>query len=138
MSAIKQLLGETVRGKGKDPVPVDSFSGPGKVIGLYFSAHWCGPCRMFTPTLVKFYDDLKLQENKPLEIVFLSSDKDDQAFEEYYNEMPWLVVPKGDSRKVRLGSFPFPHPCILNWYYIPSHSVCTCTSLSLGKFLGKV
>ncbi len=24
-----------------------------KLIGLYFSAHWCGPCRKFTPQLVE-------------------------------------------------------------------------------------
>ena len=23
------------------------------IVGIYFSAHWCGPCRSFTPNLGK-------------------------------------------------------------------------------------
>jgi nucleoredoxin len=29
------------------------------VVGLYFSAHWCPPCRGFTPNLVAKYNELK-------------------------------------------------------------------------------
>jgi nucleoredoxin len=72
----------------------------GKVIGLYFSAHWCPPCRGFTPKLVEAYKDhLKA---KGLEIVFVSSDRDTASFMEYYKEMPWLAIPQGDARKGKL------------------------------------
>jgi nucleoredoxin len=27
-----------------------------KVVAFYFSAHWCPPCRAFTPVLKKFYE----------------------------------------------------------------------------------
>jgi len=62
----------------------------GKPIGLYFSAHWCPPCRGFTPRLADFYKD-GLKDK--MEIVFVSSDKDQASFNEYSSEMPWLAMP---------------------------------------------
>ena len=44
------------------------------MVGLYFSAHWCPPCRGFTPRLAKEYERMK-GEGKKIEIVFISSDK---------------------------------------------------------------
>jgi len=73
------------------------------VIGLYFSAHWCGPCRAFTPTLAKVYNEMKAA-NKNFEIVFVSSDRAQSAFDEYYRTMPWLALPFGDKRKNVLSS----------------------------------
>lgn len=67
----------------------------GKTIGIYFSAHWCPPCRGFTPDLVKTYNHLQAA-GKPFEIVFVSSDRDEAAFREYHAEMPWLAVPFND------------------------------------------
>jgi len=59
--------------------------------GLYFSAHWCPPCRMFTPTLVDFYNKINEKEKK-LEIIFISNDQSLQQFEEYYKTMPWCAI----------------------------------------------
>lgn len=63
----------------------------GKTVGFYFSAHWCPPCRTFTPSLVKFRDDNK----HDFEIVFVSSDKSPQAQMGYMEEtnMKWLTLP---------------------------------------------
>jgi len=63
----------------------------GKTIGIYFSAHWCPPCRGFTPKLAEMYKNTF--QAKGLEIVFASSDKDEAAFNDYYGEMPWLALP---------------------------------------------
>jgi thiol-disulfide isomerase/thioredoxin len=63
----------------------------GKTVGFYFSAHWCPPCRTFTPNLVKFRDDHK----DDFEIVFVSSDRSPQAQMGYMEEanMKWLTLP---------------------------------------------
>jgi len=39
---------------------------------------------------------------KKIEIIFASSDKDENSFKEYYGEMPWLAIPLGDERKSKL------------------------------------
>jgi len=38
------------RGPNYEKVTAEAALG-GKVVGLYFSAHWCPPCRQFTPVL---------------------------------------------------------------------------------------
>jgi len=62
----------------------------GKPIGLYFSAHWCPPCRGFTPKLAEWYKD-GLKDK--MEIIFVSSDRDEASFSDYFKEMPWLALP---------------------------------------------
>lgn len=63
----------------------------GKIVAFYFSASWCGPCRGFTPTLVKFYKQVAKKKN--VEIVFISSDKTEKDMKAYMKKMPWLAVP---------------------------------------------
>jgi len=98
--SIKECLGtDFLNGDGKT-VTLDELAG--KNIGIYFSAHWCPPCRGFTPELVKTYNKLK-EANKNFEIIFASSDRDEKAFNEYFKEMPWLALPYADrERKERL------------------------------------
>lgn len=78
----------TLKGKEGD-VAVSTLEG--KHLLVYFSAHWCPPCRGFTPTLSEYYK--KHAANKDFELVFVSSDHDEAAFNEYYGEMPWLALP---------------------------------------------
>ena len=77
---------------GKDGAKVELASAlKGKIVLLYFSAHWCPPCRQFTPELIRVYKQWKAS-NADVELIFVSSDQDDEAFSEYYSEMPWLTV----------------------------------------------
>lgn len=73
----------------------------GKTVLLYFSAHWCPPCRAFLPKLVDAYKKMKAKGNA-LEVVFVSSDRDQAAFDDFFAGMPWLALPFGDSRKAFL------------------------------------
>lgn len=63
-------------------------------VGIYFSASWCGPCHRFTPLLATFYDKMReaAVEGKRFEVVFVSSDRDQESFEKYYEDMPWCAV----------------------------------------------
>jgi nucleoredoxin len=62
---------------------------------LYFSAHWCPPCRRFTPELAKWYTKqvpALAAAGTKVEIVFVSSDNDKAGFEEYMKDMPWKAL----------------------------------------------
>lgn len=63
------------------------------VVGLYFSAHWCPPCRKFTPVLAKAYEKTTKENFKNIAIIFLSSDRNQHEFDKYRKEMPWLAFP---------------------------------------------
>ncbi|KFK40790.1 hypothetical protein AALP_AA2G041400 [Arabis alpina] len=86
---------------GKDGAKVLVSELVGKNILMYFSAHWCPPCRAFTPKLVEVYKQIK-ERDEAFELIFISSDRDPEAFSEYYSQMPWLALPYGDPRKSTL------------------------------------
>ena len=105
LSSILCLQAKTEK-QGLSPELEDLFQGPlldsegkevskkilgGKTIGIYFSAHWCPPCRSFTPKLVKFRDANK----KDFEVVFVSSDRSPKAQMDYMkgSKMKWYTMP---------------------------------------------
>jgi len=78
--------------KGEETVSVQSVINEIDVLGIYFSAHWCPPCKSFTPVFAEKYKALK-DAGKKFEVIFASSDKDETQFKDYYKEMPWLALP---------------------------------------------
>lgn len=88
-----------------DLVNVPSGDSP-KYTALYFSAHWCPPCRMFTPKLVEWYKEFK-KSHPNFELVFVSADKDAAAMEEYMKStgMPWPAVKFDKARSETFGKF---------------------------------
>lgn len=74
----------------------DIFAPRGRLIGLYFSGHWCPPCRQFTPMLRQAYEAMQRRNgsaNSPLEVVYISTDRSYDEFSAYVaEEMPWLAV----------------------------------------------
>ena len=88
---VVELIPEELKGKDGQ---VKFSPKDAQFLGVYFSAHWCPPCRGFTPKLVNFYE-VANKEKKQIEIVFVSSDKSEGDFNEYFGTMPWLAVPFG-------------------------------------------
>ena len=87
-SGMAELLPSRIlNSKGKS---VSSSELAGKVVGFYFSAHWCPPCRAFTPSLVDFRD----KNNQDFEVVFVSSDRNPDAQMNYIEEtnMKWYTL----------------------------------------------
>ncbi len=99
--AMYYLFGDELRTARDKKVSVDALAN--KTVGIYFSAHWCRPCRAFTPSLVNFHNEMT-QQGKPFEIVFVSSDRSKSDMCSYMEEMdmPWLALPFGDDRKQTL------------------------------------
>ncbi len=89
---VLELLPENLKGKDGQVKfsPKDS-----PFFGLYFSAHWCPPCRNFTPKLKNFYEVVN-KNQKQIEIIFVTSDKSEAEFNEYFGSMPWLSIPFKD------------------------------------------
>jgi len=70
-------------------------------LGIYFSAHWCPPCKTFTPKLIETYNKIKA-DGKKFQIIFASSDRDDESFNDYFKTMPWIALPLNDKRIAEL------------------------------------
>ena len=71
------------------------------------SAHWCPPCRGFTPVLAGIYSAFKASHARKddFSVVFVSSDREPAAFDEYFKDMPWLALPYAErDLKARLSA----------------------------------
>ncbi|CAD6262384.1 unnamed protein product [Miscanthus lutarioriparius] len=85
--------------EGKE-VPLSSIEG--KTTCLFFSAHWCRPCRNFTPNLVQIYTALQ-NTGKNIEIIFISLDRDDASFWDHFKGMQWLALPFDTGLRQKFG-----------------------------------
>ncbi|KAF5178051.1 Nucleoredoxin, partial [Thalictrum thalictroides] len=95
----EQTLSSLLVSPSSNFVPVSELDG--KNILLYFSAHWCPPCRAFLPKLIEAYHEIKAKDDA-FEVVFISSDRDELSFQEFFSSMPWLALPYGDEQKSSL------------------------------------
>nr|XP_013812068.1 PREDICTED: nucleoredoxin [Apteryx mantelli mantelli] len=93
------VAGPLLRNNGQS---LDSNVLEGCHVGVYFSAHWCPPCRSLTRVLVESYRKIK-EAGQKFEILFVSADRSEDSFKQYFSEMPWLAVPYTDeARRSRL------------------------------------
>ena len=78
-----------LEGKKLGPFKSDSLASK-KYIAVYYSASWCGPCRNFTPDLVKWYKR-NASKSELFELIFVSADRSESQMQGYMIEdkMPW-------------------------------------------------
>lgn len=93
MAGTKLVRADGQRADGQDAV--ESLAG--KVVGLYFTASWCGPCHRFSPHLVALYDKIKskLGGAANFEVVVVGWDEAEADRQAYARNagMKWLSLP---------------------------------------------
>lgn len=62
-----------------------------RVTAFLYSASWCPPCRAFSPLLKTVYAEAQAA-NISFEIVYVSSDEDQDTFDTYRETMPWCAI----------------------------------------------
>jgi len=79
------------KNSGEADVDADQALADKQIVCFYFSAHWCPPCRQFTPILKDFYDEVS---DSGVEIIFVSSDRSAADMTSYMKEShgEWLAV----------------------------------------------
>merc|ERR1712241_681775 len=71
-----------------------------KAVAFYFSAHWCPPCRNFTPVLKEAFNKM---DGDKITIIFVSSDQDEDSMKDYFKSHgDYLALPYGSDKKKAL------------------------------------
>ena len=95
----------------------DAIAGK-KLVAIYFSAHWCPPCRGFTPKLAAAFEEW--DKSGDIAVVFVSSDRDEESMKAYFegDHGDWLCLPFADERvkqlKTRFGVSGIPTLVVVN------------------------
>lgn len=97
------LFGDALYSPSTQQTTTPSAALQGKIVLMYFSAHWCPPCRRFTPLLITLYNQLKADPTKAdtFELVFCSLDRQEAEYNEYIADMPWLCIPFHDDEGIK-------------------------------------
>lgn len=110
---LSELLPEQLRTANNEVIERSALEG--RIVGLYFSASWCPPCRAFTPSLVELRD----AHNEVFEVILVGFDRTPTAHWNYMRDykMQFLsMVPGGnESRSLaeRFGVRGIPHLAII-------------------------
>ncbi|EYC14298.1 hypothetical protein Y032_0041g458 [Ancylostoma ceylanicum] len=87
-AAVEVLKGNVIK-RVDGAVETSDFSTINTTVrGLLFGAQWCPPCRQWVKQLTPVYEQMK-KNGISLEIVFCSSDRSQEAFDHFVEQMPW-------------------------------------------------
>ena len=112
MSNIQGLVGELINSTSLVDKNGSPWSSPLKnsgikIVALYFSAHWCPPCRQFTPLLKSAYEDYKkTTSDSKISVVFVSGDRSQNDMISYMREAHgnWPGVSPGSTLQQSLNT----------------------------------
>lgn len=113
-----------------------------KYYAIYYSASWCMPCHMFTPTLVDWYRNFK-PDHPNFELIFVSEDQNEPAMFGYMKEMqmPWPAVkyselPRTDGTFRGAGIQQFANSGIPDLVLVDSSGQVLADSFNGGAYVG--
>lgn len=89
----EELSGKLVNATTGSVTKIDASNEP-RYYAFYRGASWCGPCRQFSPSLVKFYNRIK-PAHPEFEMILVSDDKNPTDMYSYAKEegFAWPAVP---------------------------------------------
>lgn len=96
-AAVSSLPALLSKDGSASPVPSDSLSDAlgGKRVALYFAAGWCPMCTRFEPSLLQFRDAAQ-ESDRPLEIIYVPSDRTEADAIQRAAAMNMMSVPVGE------------------------------------------
>lgn len=99
MSNLLEVIGnDFIKSDGSKPADLEYLNSDDVAVVLYFSAHWCPPCRVCTPLLISMYNEIN-EKGKKLEVIFFSFDQNEEQYFEYVESMPWISLPFTQTEK---------------------------------------
>ena len=121
-----------LKGSSLQPLPTASLAGI-RYVAVYYSAHWCPPCRAFTPKLVAAYKEIKAAHPE-FELIFVSSDHDEDAMKTYMREtaMAWPALRFGQNASARTLQRPNYENGIPNLVFMTADGKELATTFTLG------
>jgi nucleoredoxin len=85
-----RCIGNTFIKQGSD-YTIDAIT-EHPIVLLFFGAYWSPPCKKVLDPLKSLYQSAN-ENNKILEIIFISCDFNEQDFSKFTKKMPWVFIP---------------------------------------------